>query len=267
MNKNSNIKNLQIKYLNGSGILNLFQQLFEQGSSFSLDKTLNSLVNSNPTDQNFILYITKKTNLILGVKILNTMKSNIKITKISFYQNFNFYDKSTIKTTSTDDFYLYPITFSVAENTLSIENYLEIKILDLNILGKNMIYKIEYSNDVGNAITFDGSCVLFEEIKIDQNFQTFFDKLNYEKLNPLPGKGNSNNLGIIIGIILGVITLGSIFIGIFLCKRNKNLNGLNVKSVSGHKAEYNNLELGSKIVSKETNNLEFGNNKIISRES
>ncbi len=241
LNKKKNIDDIKNKLLNGSGLLNLYRQLSEQGRNLKFDFSLNYLENSNLiTKQNFFLFIRKKSNLVLGIKILSSIPSNSKINKISFVQNFDFYDDS----------YENNINFSIQEKTLDSDNNFEMKILDLNILGKNFIYKIEYIDDDDNTKIYENSCIIFEEIKNDEYFQTFFNLLDNENLSDLPFSNNFNFVGIVIGSVIGVGFLGLVLFCYILYKR-KNSKNISVKSVKGQITIYNNLEFGSNLNSRE----------------
>ncbi len=265
-------------FKSGSGILLIYQQLFEQGRMTNFDVNMNLIPNTNyESKQNFILLVAKKSNLILGIKMLSLIPTQeLKISKISFTQNFNFFMNPNSKGASAANFNMDPISFSTADKTLLNSNsnsnsnneyYFELKILDLNILGKNFLYKVEYSignntqNSNGAAAinnVFESSCVLFERMNIDENFFKFSTLFDNESLNALPMKAaTSNNLWMIVGVIVGFSVAIGVIVLFLLRRRMRRMGNLSVQSIKVQKSVYNNLDFG-------VNN---NNINIISRDS
>jgi hypothetical protein len=215
---NFNLEENKFIYSNkGSNILNLIKSFSEEGrnntnnnnnynnyNNSDNEKLINNDINSNKTI-NFFLKIFKKSNLILEVKIFPLTYKKISINKITLYDNFNIFEKSeNIKINLNDLKENYKNNNNIKykkiifqknniENNL-INNFFELKLLEMNIVGYNFIYEIEYNyinenenknknkseseSDLSNLILHENSCNLIEDYTIDENFKLFFNEFN-----------------------------------------------------------------------------------------
>jgi len=158
----------------GTNFLNLIKSFFEEGRSFN-----NNFNNKNPLPINFFFKIIKKSNLILGIKLIPISNKEISINKIILYDNFKIFEKNKLIENNK-------IIFEKTEGNL-IDNYFEIKLLEMNIIGNNFIYEIEFNYTNENELilleTYKYSCNLIEEFSYDENFELFFNEFNSNIIN------------------------------------------------------------------------------------
>jgi len=228
----------------GTNFLNLIKSFFEEGRSFN-----NNFNNKNPLPINFFFKIIKKSNLILGIKLIPISNKEISINKIILYDNFKIFEKNKLIENNK-------IIFEKTEGNL-IDNYFEIKLLEMNIIGNNFIYEIEFNYTNENELilleTYKYSCNLIEEFSYDENFELFFNEFNSNKIN------DSTNGHFLLNIILiFAFTLFLFFVLLILCCLNRrNLSSIKDSSDSNLKTndriKYENLEMSKNVTTIDEN--------------
>lgn len=253
LNSKNSLESIQNNSINASGVLLLYKSLFDLGKAFNFDSKLNNFMSINSiTYEKFFFSFTKISNLIYRIKIFPSLMTNFSIIKISIIPNWSIFakqDQGSTNSNSTSSSDYSQLIFSKNDNTLTDENTFEIKFIDLNILNKNIIFKIEYINDKGTAMELEDSCIIFEEMKIDQNFSSFSEELEKDTLTQLISSNNNTNKIIIIVLVtvLGFVICLVLIILLYKRLRRNSMNISEIKNEKGEKSVYNNLELNTGI--------------------